>query len=99
MPRIAMMGQTFVKDSEDTHRIWIFPFATLVPSIPPRAQGTCSRRGATQLAMDGRCHRENGTIANYTGSGPQSRLLISNSVTERDILTDSGDPAKKAAPI
>jgi hypothetical protein len=25
-----MMGQRFDKDSEDTHRIWIFPFANLV---------------------------------------------------------------------
>ncbi len=25
-----MMGKTFDKDSEDTHRIWIFPFANLV---------------------------------------------------------------------
>jgi hypothetical protein len=28
--RIAMMGKRFDKDSEDTHRIWIFPFANLV---------------------------------------------------------------------
>ena len=25
-----MMGKRFDKDSEDTHRIWIFPFANLV---------------------------------------------------------------------
>jgi hypothetical protein len=25
-----MMSKTFDKDSEDTHRIWIFPFANLV---------------------------------------------------------------------
>ncbi len=25
-----MMSKTFDKDSEDTHRIWIFPFASLV---------------------------------------------------------------------
>jgi hypothetical protein len=28
--RIAMMSKRFDKDSEDTHRIWIFPFANLV---------------------------------------------------------------------
>ena len=28
--RIAMLGKTFAQDSEDTHRIWIFPFANLV---------------------------------------------------------------------
>ena len=27
---IAMMGQTFLKNAEDTHRTWIFPFASLV---------------------------------------------------------------------
>lgn len=27
---IAMMGQTFERNAEDTHRTWIFPFATLV---------------------------------------------------------------------
>ena len=25
-----MMGKTFDKDSDDTHNIWIFPFANLV---------------------------------------------------------------------
>ena len=27
---IAMMGQTFFEDQEDMHRIWFFPFASLV---------------------------------------------------------------------
>jgi len=28
---IAMMGQTFERNAEDTHKTWIFPFASLVP--------------------------------------------------------------------
>jgi hypothetical protein len=27
---VAMMGKTFMDEMEDTHRIWVFPFASMV---------------------------------------------------------------------
>ena len=45
---IAMMGKTFDKYSEDTHRIWIFPFANLVlryERLLPRRQRELYRSG------------------------------------------------------
>ncbi len=55
---ISMMSRTFDGDSEDVHRIWIFPFAALVLRIerqhPGRSCGPgCGMRTCVPLAAEG----------------------------------------------
>jgi hypothetical protein len=56
---IAMMGQTFRSDMEDTHKTWIFPFAHLVltyvmshPIMPAMTNYFCLHRIKTYLPKD-----------------------------------------------
>ncbi len=53
-----MMSKTFDRDSEDTHRIWIFPFANLVlryERMLSVRQQDCNRSGIAAAARSLPC--------------------------------------------
>jgi hypothetical protein len=55
---IAMMGQTFQDNAEDTHRTWVFPFASLVLDYE-RKLGPKEKRDLTHRFRSGKYAGEN----------------------------------------